>query len=69
MKENPWKLSPRECDLMGELADSGLRKIAADNMGVCDKTYDTLLRRAKAKMEARSTIEAVLVWDRWARTQ
>lgn len=64
---NPWGLAPREAEAMSLLAETGSSKTAADRMNLSFKTVDALAERARSRMEARTRLQAVVLWDRTTR--
>ncbi len=65
---NPWKLPARQAEIMTLIASDGLTsKEIGRHLGVSYKTIEVQIYRAIDKMEARSRIQAAVLWDRWAR--
>lgn len=66
---NPWELSERQEQVVRTLTSGDCRKDVADKLGMAYKTLDTHLHLARAKMGAKSKTHAVLMFDRWVRSQ
>jgi DNA-binding CsgD family transcriptional regulator len=64
---NPWKLPPREAQVMSCMADKGSQKVVAAELGIAQNTVQELVYRAKQRIGARTSMAAVVAWDRWAR--
>lgn len=54
-------LTARERQALEMAADGHRGKVIADGMGVCVKWVDTLLFRARKKLGARNTAQAVVI--------
>jgi FixJ family two-component response regulator len=61
---NPWDLPPRQCEALDSVIANFCEKRAAVAMGVSPKTVSEYLCRARDRMQARSRLHAVLMWDR-----
>lgn len=64
---NPWNLPPREAEVMTCLADKGAQKVVAAELGLAVGTVKELVGRAKRRIGARTSLSAVIQWDRWDR--
>lgn len=70
MTDNPWKLTPRETEVLAALTEcGGSCKLVAAKTGKAKQTIDTLAHRAMRRMNAQTRIAALLEFDRWARAQ
>jgi DNA-binding CsgD family transcriptional regulator len=61
---NPWDLPPQQCNTLDSVIAHFGEKGAAAAMGVSHRTVSEYLRRAREKMQARTRLHAVLMWDR-----
>lgn len=66
---NPWKLPPRQAQIMDLLANVGCNKLIARSLGIDHRTVETHVYRALRRMECENRTQAAVLWDRWARTQ
>jgi DNA-binding NarL/FixJ family response regulator len=64
---NPWNLPPREAEVMTCLANKGAQKVVAAELGLAEGTVKELVGRAKKRIGARTSMSAVIQWDRWER--
>lgn len=62
--ENPWNLSPRECEVMRLICAGKSLKQAGREMGIDQRTVQCHLTRARKKMGEKTRVGAVLAWDR-----
>lgn len=51
------------------LADKGVKKAVAGELGISEGTVKELVGRAKRRIGATTQLAAVIKWDRWERTQ
>jgi FixJ family two-component response regulator len=65
---NPWNLTQRQSEALDKLVQYGCRKIVAYHMEISEQALCVLLRRACQRMKVRTDMQAVLTFDRWART-
>lgn len=63
---NPWKLRPREQDVLREFTsdDAHTAKEVARKLGISHKTVEHHVASAIARMGAANQLHAVLMWDR-----
>jgi DNA-binding NarL/FixJ family response regulator len=66
-KQNPWRLTPRQCAVLRALTEVGTVNGAAARLGLSSYTAEDHLRLAKRAMGVDNTIRAVLEWDRYIR--
>jgi DNA-binding NarL/FixJ family response regulator len=69
MRNNPWKLTERQQEVLTALADIGCRKVLAYEQGVTEQALCSVLRAAARRMSLRTPLQAVVAYDRWARAQ
>jgi FixJ family two-component response regulator len=62
---NPWRLTPRQEQLLDAYIASGQVTLAAEKVGMQESTANEHLGRVKRRMGKRFLIHAVLEWDRW----
>jgi DNA-binding NarL/FixJ family response regulator len=67
MKNNPWKLTERQQEVLSALADIGCRKVLAYEQGVTEQSLCSVLRAAARRMSVRTVMQAVVMFDRWRR--
>jgi FixJ family two-component response regulator len=61
---NPWDLPPQQCNALDSVIATACEKRAAAVMGLSPKTVSVYLCRAREKMQARTRLHALLMWDR-----
>jgi FixJ family two-component response regulator len=61
---NPWDLPPQQCNALDSVISTACEKRAAAAMGLSPKTVSVYLCRARDKMQARTRLHALLMWDR-----
>jgi FixJ family two-component response regulator len=61
---NPWDLPPQQCNALDSVIATACEKRAAAAMGLSPKTVSVYLCRAREKMQARTRLHALLMWDR-----
>lgn len=66
-RDNPWNLTPRQCDTLDALIETGCDKRAADMLGVSVKRVSQHLINARARMRGLNRMQAILEWDRYTR--
>lgn len=66
-RNNPWKLTERQQEVLEKLADIGCRKVVAYDLGVCEQAVCQVLQAASRRMGVRTDMQAVVKFDRWAR--
>jgi len=64
---NPWGLPPSEVRAICAIRTTGTVKGAARELGLSTKTIDEQMARTRRRMGTRSTLSAVLAFDRWER--
>jgi DNA-directed RNA polymerase specialized sigma24 family protein len=64
---NPWNLTPREAAVLDAYIEEGSAKAAALRLERDFRTVSTLMNRARLRMQARTRIHCVLMWDRFRR--
>lgn len=65
---NPWGLSGTEWEVLRQVIDTGLSFTdVAKRLSLSQKTVGTHMMRIREKMNANSTMHAVLLADRWVR--
>jgi DNA-binding NarL/FixJ family response regulator len=67
MRNNPWKLTERQQEVLTALADIGCRKVLAYEQGVTEQALCSVLRAAARRMSVRTVVQAVVTFDRWRR--
>jgi FixJ family two-component response regulator len=65
--KNPWKLTPKEAEVMTALIDAGCVKVAAKAVGMSHRTAEHHLLNVRRQMEVTRTMLAVVMWDRHLR--
>ena len=68
MSDNPWSLTPRQCDAMDAMVAGCCHKAAARAMGISGKTLQCYIGKIKRKMGGRNIMANAILWDRWRRT-
>lgn len=66
---NPWSLTPRQAEVMTQLAECGRSKTAAAALGMEARSVDKQVTNALKAMGTNSRVRAAVMWDRWAREQ
>lgn len=66
---NPWGLSGAEVACLRALASGLSQAEAAKDLIMSHKTVQTHVHRAKEKVGASTTVQAVVFFDRWMRDQ
>lgn len=69
MRDNPWKLTKRQSEVMDAIISSGCYKRAAVQLGVSHYTVSSHLRLIAGHMDMQTHLLRVLAWDRWRRGQ
>lgn len=67
MKPNPWHLTDGQVASMDAWIETGCLKRAADRLGVSRKTVSAQTCKARAKMQCRTLMLALVQWDRYRR--
>jgi DNA-binding NarL/FixJ family response regulator len=67
MNNNPWELSAGQCRVLEAITENVCDKAAAQVLGISPKTVSVQVTRARLKMNARNRLDAILLFDRWAR--
>lgn len=62
--KNKWDLTPAQCCVLQFLCKGWTMPEIAVHMKISPKTVHTQLERARDRMEARSTLQAALMWAR-----
>jgi DNA-binding CsgD family transcriptional regulator len=62
--ENPWSLTPMECEVMRRVILLQTGKEIGAAMNRSPKTIEIHHERLKAKMKAKNLMHAALLWDR-----
>ncbi|AEG94425.1 LuxR C-terminal-related transcriptional regulator [Ramlibacter tataouinensis] len=63
----PWGVTPGQAEILELVTELGSNRAAAQRLGRSVRTIEEQLYRARQRMGARSTLEAVLMWDRQRR--
>jgi DNA-binding CsgD family transcriptional regulator len=66
---NPWNLTDREAEVLQRLTELHSNKAVARQLNLSIRTVEMHLVAIRKSMRAASRVEAVLLWDRWARAQ
>lgn len=66
-KQNPWKLTPRQCDSLRAICETGSVVAASARLGLTVHTVDGHLDLARRAMGVSTTLLAALEWDRYVR--
>jgi DNA-binding NarL/FixJ family response regulator len=66
-RNNPWKLTQRQQEVLEKLADIGCRKVLAYKEGVSEQAVCHVLQAASRRMGVRTDMQAVVKFDRWSR--
>lgn len=64
---NPWNLTPRQCEALAALVQHSSAKGTGIALGIVHKRACALLRSAYRRMNVGNDVQAALAWDRWAR--
>lgn len=64
---SPWKLTPREAEVLDALCEHGSAKLAARYLGIAVKTAEEHSSCAKQKISGGTGVVKLLIWDRWRR--
>jgi DNA-binding CsgD family transcriptional regulator len=64
---NPWRLSPRQIELMDAICDHGCQKLAARDMGIGVRSVEINMQRVNEKIPGANRVQKILAWDRWRR--
>lgn len=62
--DNPWGLTPTQCEVMRRVVDGEKAKEIGDALCRSHKTVEVHFERAKEKMGARSILHAAVMWAR-----
>lgn len=62
--ENPWGLSPAQCEVLRLLVEGLAAGEIADQICISCKTVGSHVQRMKEKMQVTSIMQAALLWDR-----
>ena len=65
--DTPWKLVPAERRLLIALVKCGSLAVAGREIGINARSAETYAADIRKKMEAKTTLIAVLTWDRFTR--
>jgi DNA-binding NarL/FixJ family response regulator len=65
---DPWNLTMRQKEVLEKLADIGCRKVVAYELEVSEQSLCHVLQAAARRMGVRTDMQAVVKFDRWART-
>lgn len=63
--ENPWDLTPQQCEALRLIAAGLTNPKAAKQMGVGVKTFEAHLRLGRKNMGTDSRVRAAVLWDRF----
>jgi FixJ family two-component response regulator len=66
---SPWRLTPRETEVMDLILIHGMHKVVADKLGVTEKAIDATARQARIRMGERHKLVAAVKWARWRDSQ
>jgi DNA-binding NarL/FixJ family response regulator len=64
---NPWNLTPRQCEALDAIIACDCDKQAAAKMGISYKTISVHVNRAVQRSGARTKLRLILMWDRHIR--
>jgi predicted DNA-binding protein (UPF0251 family) len=64
-EHNPWGLSPCEARAMATVVEHGSHKVAANRLGVAQKTLERQVQNARRKMGSNNRLHHYLKFDRW----
>lgn len=64
---NPWKLPPREIEVLDQLVKHGSNLSAAESMGLSHRTVESLISSARRRMKLPNRILVVLTWADYRR--
>jgi FixJ family two-component response regulator len=65
---NPWGITRRQAEALDKLTEVGCRKVVAYEMDISEQALCVMLKRACSRMKVRTDMQAVVTFDRWART-
>lgn len=65
----PWKLSPRQAEVIEAVIKHETLTDAAAALGVRMNGIEATMARVRAKMSAKTTLGAAIAYDRWKRKQ
>lgn len=63
--ENPWKLTQKEQTILDAVIVYDGQTVAAQKLGLSKYHVNAVLGRARERMNARSNLAALLLWDRF----
>ena len=64
---NPWRLTPRQVDVIRALVDTGSNKGAARLLGLSPHTAQNYMETVRKKMGKPKQLLCAIAWDRWER--
>lgn len=64
---NPWKLTPREVEIMDLYVQAGSQVEVAAAIGIAAPTVEAHFANIRRKMGGSNSLTAALAWDRWRR--
>ena len=67
-KPNPWGLTPRQCEVLAAVIETGCNKLASKALGLELRTTEAHLHAAYKRIGVGSRIVALVAFDRWNRS-
>ena len=64
---NPWRLSPRECEVLDALLLHGHNKAISKRLGIAASTITLHIRHASLKAGVTHRVAMAILWDRFKR--
>lgn len=66
---NPWRLSPRQVEVMDTVCKVGCYKSTARSLDIETKTVEMIMNAITNKMGMDNRVQRILAWDRWRQKQ
>lgn len=64
---NPWGLTAGQARVMTAWCETGCHKLASAALGLTVKSIEAHCHKAHRKIGARTSVQKLLLWDRWMR--
>lgn len=65
--ENPWKLTPGQCEALSAVIEAGSDEDAGKLLGISSRTVAMQITRAKDRLGMEKRLHVLLAYDRWVR--
>lgn len=66
---NPWRLSPRQIEVMDTVCTVGCYKSTARRLDIEPKTVEMIMNAITNKMGMDNRVQRLIAWDRWRQSQ